>query len=236
MQVTCNLSAMATADVKDKAGPTIPMDAAAVFGAAVQLPTFDRSEPEAWFALADANFGLRGVTDSKIKYWYVLSKFDSAALKKLSTFLKRPRGADPYRELREKLCQTYEPPIEQKLDTFLSLAEMSDERPVEFGLDIQRLTSEAHHGQRPQTSFFEMLATNHYHGNHRQPVRIFRGGYVGCRQGLDGRGSGSDNGAAGNCHSSVWPSGSRCTGIVSRRKTGWTTMRRPCNGGVRLPQ
>ena len=93
-----------------KLGQAIQLDATAVFGASVQLPMFDRTEPDAWFILANANFNLRGVSDSRTKYWYVLSKFDSSTLKKLSTFLQLPRGNDPYQELKEMLCQTYEPP------------------------------------------------------------------------------------------------------------------------------
>ena len=104
---------------------------------------FDRAEPDAWFILAEAHFNLRGVTDSKTKYWYVLSKFDPPTLRKLSTFLQSPRGSDPYQELRQMLCQTYEPPMEQKIDAFLGLAEMGDDRPSEFGLEIQRLTPKA---------------------------------------------------------------------------------------------
>ena len=125
-----------------KSTPTERLEAG-VFGATIQLPMFDRSEPDAWFALADANFGLRKITESQTKYWYVLSKFDSTMLKKLATFLKLPRGEDPYQKLRDKLCQTFEPPLEQKLDALLSLTEIGDERPVEFGLEIQRLLANA---------------------------------------------------------------------------------------------
>ena len=41
---------------------------AAVFGATVQLPAFDKVKAEMWFAVADANFALRKVTDSTTKY------------------------------------------------------------------------------------------------------------------------------------------------------------------------
>ena len=41
------------------------------------------------------------------------------------------------------LCQTYEPPLEQKLDAFLGLKEMGDDRPSEFGLEVERLTAKA---------------------------------------------------------------------------------------------
>ena len=100
---------------------------------------FDKAEPDAWFILAEANFNLRKVTDSSTKYWYVLSKFDATTLRKLSTFLKLPRGDDPYQELRDKLCEMFEPPLEQKLDTFLALTDIGDKHPAEFGLEIQRL-------------------------------------------------------------------------------------------------
>ena len=134
---------MATSNIPGQAGPSVPLDAAAVFDASVQLPMFDKAEPDAWFILADANFNLRKVTDSRTKYWYVLSKFDSTTLRKLSTFLKRPRSDDPYQELRDKLCQTYEPPLEQKIDALLAVTDMGDERPVEFGLELQHLALEA---------------------------------------------------------------------------------------------
>ena len=134
---------MATKYSPEQAGPSVPLDAAAVFGASVQLPTFDKAEPDAWFILADAYFNLQKVTDSRTKYWYVLSKFDSQTLRKLSTFLKEPRGEDPYQELRYMLCRTYEPPLEQKLDALLALTSIGDERPAEFALEIRRLASAA---------------------------------------------------------------------------------------------
>ena len=123
-------------------GASVQLDAA-VFGAAVQLPTFDKIEPEAWFAVADANFALRKVTDPLTKYYYVLSKLDSSTLRQLSAFLKRPRLEDPYQEIRDTLCATFEPSLEQKLDALLTTTDCGDARPMEFGLELQRLLGEA---------------------------------------------------------------------------------------------
>ena len=122
--------------------PSVHLDAA-VFGASVQLPAFDKIEAETWFAVADANFALRKVTDSTTKYYYVLSKLDASTLRKLSSFIKRPRGADPYGEIKEELCEAYEPPLEQKLDALLSLAGMGDETPKEYAMEIKRLAADA---------------------------------------------------------------------------------------------
>ena len=165
-----------------KAGSMVQLEAG-VFGAAVQLPTFDRTEPDAWFALADANFGLQKITDSQTKYWYVLSKFDTTMLKKLSTFLKMPTGSDPYQELRAKLCQTFEPPLEQKLDAFLALTDIGDERPVEFGMEIQRLMANAT-TDYDETRFLALSARVYRHSDKQQPVRQIRVGHAGSRQGL----------------------------------------------------
>ena len=130
---------MASRDVPE-AKPSAQLDAS-VCGATVQLPAFDKIEPESWFAVADANFALRKVTESTTKYYYVLSKLDATTLRKLSAFLKRPRGSDPYNEVRRQLCKTFEPSMEQKLDALLATS--SDERPMEFGLELQRLLGES---------------------------------------------------------------------------------------------
>ena len=114
-----------------------------VYGATVQLPTFDKLEPRAWFRIADANFGIRRVTDPVAKYYYVLSKLDAETLRKLSAFLDLPLRADPYSDLRQKLCATFEPPLEAKLDAFLATNDAGDERPAQFGLELQRLLANA---------------------------------------------------------------------------------------------
>ena len=141
---------MATANMSDEHKPvgttsasqSVHLDAA-VFGASVQLPTFDKVEAETWFADADDNFALRKVTDSTTKYYYVLSKLDASTLRKLLTFIKRRRGDDPYGEIKNVLCEVYEPPLEQKLDALLALTDMGDKRPKEFRMELVRLASDA---------------------------------------------------------------------------------------------
>ena len=135
---------MATNNAPEVKPAPAPFDAA-VFGATVQLPAFDKVEPETWFTShhADTNFALGKVTDSATKYYYVLSKLDAFTLRKLSAFLKCNRGPDPYQEIRRQLCCTYEPRLEQKLETLLAIKDMGDERPMEFALEPQRLSSDA---------------------------------------------------------------------------------------------
>ena len=133
---------MATNNMPE-AKPSAPPFDAAVYGATVQLPAFDKVKPETCFMVADANFAIGKVTDPTTKFYYVLSKLDATSLRKLSAFLKAPRGSDPYNEIRRKLCRTYEPALERKVDTLLAMKEMGDERPMEFALELQRLAADA---------------------------------------------------------------------------------------------
>ena len=137
-----NVSGEGKPKVTTSVNPTVQLDAA-VFGASVQLPAFDKIEPESWFCVAGANFALRKVTDSTTRYYYVLSKLDATTLRKLSAFLKRPRGDDPYLEIRRKLCRAFEPSLEKKLNALLSITDMGDEQPMEFGLELQHLLGDA---------------------------------------------------------------------------------------------
>ena len=133
---------MAASNKSPEVKQPIPSESV-VCGATVQLPVFDKDEPSTRFCVAEANFALRKVSDSTTKYYYVLSKLDSATLKKLSTFLKLPRGSDPYGEIKSKLCRAFEPPREQKLDALIAITDAGDERPSEFAMELQRLLSGA---------------------------------------------------------------------------------------------
>ena len=68
---------------------------------------------------------------------------DSETLQKLTAFLAMPRGGDPYAEIRDVLCKTYEPKLEQKLDTLLASNDLGDNRPSEYMLELKRLLSNA---------------------------------------------------------------------------------------------
>ena len=128
---------------KSRGATPVSVEDPVAHSVSVQLPVFNRLAPSAWFNLEDANFHLRGISKSDTKYWYVVSKLDQDTLQKLTAFLARPRGEDPYTEIRQLLCQTYEPTLEQKLDQLLAKPTMGDERPSEFELELRRLCDNA---------------------------------------------------------------------------------------------
>ena len=109
----------------------------------VKLPTFNKLAPSSWFHLADANFHLLAITKSETKCRYVVSKLDANTLMKLSAFLAKKRVKDPYAEIRAVLCGTYEPKLEQLLESLLAITDIGDERPAEFALKLRHLCSSA---------------------------------------------------------------------------------------------
>ena len=110
-------------------------------GVAVQLPAFMKTSPSAWFHLCDANFFIWKVTDSEMKYWYIVSKLDEDTLRKIHKFLEKPLGKDPYKYIRDRLCITFEPTVEQRLDAQLSSSSIGSEKPSEFMAELDRLAS-----------------------------------------------------------------------------------------------
>ena len=158
----------------------------AVFGATVQLPAFDKVEAETWFVVADANFALTRVTDPTTKYYYVLLKLDASTLRKLTAFIKQSRGPDPYAEIKDVLCDAYEPSLEQKLDAMLALTDLGDERPKEFGLELKRLASDSTRDDILKRIFVRCLPGAKHDSDYGQSGCEAGHGGLGGRQGVEG--------------------------------------------------
>ena len=182
--------AMATANSSDndqtQCGPPIHLNPALVYGASVQLPTFDKAEPNSWFRIADANFGLQKVTDSKTKYWYVLSKLDSTNSGKAVDVPRPSEGRRPLPGDSQQAVQDFWTPAW----TEAGRSPGHERRrwripcrvwPVTTAPPLQRL-----HRRHPQTDISPFSPPVNRDCDHRQPLCGFRDGHGSSRQGLDG--------------------------------------------------
>ena len=95
---------------------TSPVAEPAAHGVSVQLPVFTRNSLKSWFTIIEANFHVRGVSTPDTKYWHAVSKLDADTLEEIQEFLAMDHGKDPYQELKEHLCEVFEPTQQQKLD------------------------------------------------------------------------------------------------------------------------
>ena len=96
----------------------------AAHGVSIQLSVFTRSSLKSWFTIIKANFHVRGISMPDTKYLHAVSKLDADTLEEIQEFLATDRGKDPYQELKEHLCEVFEPTQQQMLDQFLSTTVM----------------------------------------------------------------------------------------------------------------
>ena len=63
----------------------------------LKLPTFWTSQPQVWFAQAEAQFNIRGITNDATRYYYVLSALDQSIAARLLDLISQPPPDDKYK-------------------------------------------------------------------------------------------------------------------------------------------
>ena len=87
---------------------------------AVKLPDFWVSNPAAWFAQAEAQFGLRTITGDQTKFWYVVSALDTDTATRITCFLDHPPSTEKYPAIKRLLLATFELKEEERAERLLA--------------------------------------------------------------------------------------------------------------------
>jgi len=74
---------------------------------ALKLPNFWTTQSEIWFAQAEAQFYIRGVTSDDTKYYYAVAALDQDTATRLLATLQNPPENNKYSSLKTKLLKTY---------------------------------------------------------------------------------------------------------------------------------
>ena len=74
---------------------------------ALKLPTFWTTQLEVWFAQAEAQFALRGITADEARYFYVLASLDQETATRLLDLISSPPDEDEYDTLKNRLISTF---------------------------------------------------------------------------------------------------------------------------------
>ena len=72
----------------------------------LKLPQFWATEPQRWFAQAEAQFALWGIVSDNTKYYYILSALDQTTASRLKDFISHPPAEDKYVALKDWLLDT----------------------------------------------------------------------------------------------------------------------------------
>jgi hypothetical protein len=82
---------------------------------AVCLPPFWADQPDVWFAQAEAQFSLAGITKEWTKFYHVISQLDHRYAAEVRDIIISPPSRGPYTTLRTELLERLSPSGEQRL-------------------------------------------------------------------------------------------------------------------------
>ncbi|KAJ8371613.1 hypothetical protein AAFF_G00306780 [Aldrovandia affinis] len=98
---------------------------------ALKLPEFWQEHAAVWFAQAEAQFALRGITQEDTKYFYVVAALNSSTASRVLSLLQDPPEDDKYLALKQLLLETFEL-SEPGVLKLLTLPGLGDSKPSEL--------------------------------------------------------------------------------------------------------
>ena len=110
----------------------IPAQPAAVASAVLlKLPDFWPSDPELWFAQAEALFAAQNISQEKTKFGYVVRVLPAQYASEVRDIILRPPEA-PYTALKTELQNRVCPSKRQRLQQLLHVEDLGDRKPSQL--------------------------------------------------------------------------------------------------------
>lgn len=114
-------------------------------------PATSDISPKVWFALAESQFHLHGVTSEQTKFHHVLGVLDLATVRELSDVLSNPSSA-PFTQLRDEIIRRFSVSTESRIHQLLHQEEIGDRTPSSFLRHLRKLG-----GQEVQDSLLRTI-------------------------------------------------------------------------------
>jgi hypothetical protein len=99
---------------------------------AVRLPPFWAEWPAVWFAQAEAQFSLAGISTETTKFYHVISQLDHRYAAEVEDVITSPPQQDPYTKLKTELLKRLSLSREQRAQQLITFEEMGDRKPSQF--------------------------------------------------------------------------------------------------------
>jgi hypothetical protein len=99
---------------------------------AVRLPPFWAEGPVPWFAQAEAQFHLAGITYELTKFYHVVSQLDMRCIADVEYLVSAPPAVNPFATLKAELIKRLCPSSDQRTRQLVTLEEMGDRKPSQF--------------------------------------------------------------------------------------------------------
>lgn len=108
-------------------GPPVVVDA--VSAVAVKLPPFWPDLPETWFAQAESQFHIKGVTSSLTKFHYCVAALPQDIASQLLDLIRNPPASEPFFALQNRLVRLYAMNEFQRSEQIVTLSYSGDQKP-----------------------------------------------------------------------------------------------------------
>jgi hypothetical protein len=93
---------------------------------AVRLPAFWTNRPASWFAQAEAQFQLAGITTECTQFYHVILQLDKKYVAEVEDIINSPPQRDLYTTLKTKLIKRLCPTKDQRTRQLFEFEEMGD--------------------------------------------------------------------------------------------------------------
>lgn len=118
----------------------------------LKLPTFWTAQPEVWFAQAEAQFNLRGITADDTKYYYVLAALDQETATRILDLISQPPADNKYEAQKTRLSDTFGLDKRERASRLLHFRPLGDSKPSALMDKMLALL-----GDHPPCLLFEQL-------------------------------------------------------------------------------
>lgn len=103
-----------------------------VCGVSVKLATFWHDKPVLWFAQAEAQFELAGITQDSTKYGHLLSVLDSRLADEVEDIITHPPKENKYENLKSELIKRFSTSKKERVRQLLCQEVIGDRKPSSF--------------------------------------------------------------------------------------------------------
>lgn len=111
----------------------------AVAAVGVKLPDFWKTDPEMWFAQAEAQFALANVTRDETEFHHIVAMVDPTVICHTSDLVQRPPVDNKYKAVRKRLVSRFLLTSQAKLERLLGTHDLGDLRPSPLLAKMQEL-------------------------------------------------------------------------------------------------
>jgi hypothetical protein len=119
-------------DPDEEMEPTNASQPTEVSRVAVRLPPFWPERQALWFAQADSQFTLAGITDERTKFHHITSQLEQRYAAEVEGIIIPPPHHEPYTKLRTEILKRMALSKQQRSHQLLTLEDMGDRKPSQF--------------------------------------------------------------------------------------------------------